>query len=143
MCFGSNCRGLHSQYSARDWLMSAFVYTAMVNYATAANFMAPLPGYPVEQVRYSLCQKVCHQSIFFFTIRMLTGFVLHQMCKIVDGFPRGSSNLDRAFAAASLYYNYSGSEKCFELEQPSDDHGLDGWGWQVIRFPLFSKNVRV
>lgn len=96
------CKGLHSQYSARDWLMGAFVYTAMVNYATAANFMAPLPGYPVEQ-----------------------------MCKIIDGFPRGSSNLDRAFAAASLYYNYSGSEKCFELEQPTDDHGLDGWGWQA------------
>mgnify|MGYP003362705723 CR=1 FL=1 len=54
------------------------------------------------------------------------------MCKIIDGFPRGSSNLDRAFAAASLYYNYSGSEKCFELEQPTDDHGLDGWGYQVI-----------
>lgn len=96
------CKGLHSIYSARDWLMEAFVYTAMVNYATAANFMAPLPGYPVEQ-----------------------------MCKIIDGFPRGSSNLDRAFAAASLYYNYSGSEKCFELEQPTDDHGLDGWGYQA------------
>ncbi|ANM62204.1 alpha/beta-Hydrolases superfamily protein [Arabidopsis thaliana] len=96
------CKGLHSQYSARDWLSGAFVYTAMVNYPTAANFMAPLPGYPVEQ-----------------------------MCKIIDGFPRGSSNLDRAFAAASLYYNYSGSEKCFEMEQQTDDHGLDGWQYQA------------
>jgi len=57
-------RGLHSQYSARDWLSGAFVYTAMVNYPTAANFMAPLPGYPVEQVRYSFV-KVCHRVFSF------------------------------------------------------------------------------
>jgi lysosomal Pro-X carboxypeptidase len=58
------CKGLHSQYSARDWLSGAFVYTAMVNYPTAANFMAPLPGYPVEQVRYSFV-KVCHRVFSF------------------------------------------------------------------------------
>ncbi|CAH8358335.1 unnamed protein product [Eruca vesicaria subsp. sativa] len=40
-------------------------------------------------------------------------------CKIIDQFPRGSSNLDHAFAAASLYYNYPGSGKCFELEHPT------------------------
>ncbi|XP_059286754.1 uncharacterized protein LOC132040155 [Lycium ferocissimum] len=44
------CKGLHSVYSARDWLWEAFVYTAMVNYPTEANFMKPLPAYPVEEV---------------------------------------------------------------------------------------------
>lgn len=93
--------------------------------------MAPLPGYPVEQVRYSLHKSVS-SSIIFFPTEIWTRFLLHQMCKIIDGFPRGSSNLDRAFAAASLYYNYSGSKKCFEMEQQTDDHGLDGWQYQVI-----------
>lgn len=74
----------------------------------------------------------CVIEYFLFPYHNWNGLLLHQMCKIIDGFPRGSSNLDRAFAAASLYYNYSGSEKCFEIEQPTDDHGLDGWGWQVI-----------
>lgn len=47
-CF--NFRDLHSVRSARDWLWSAFVYTAMVNYPTEANFMMPLPAYPVQEV---------------------------------------------------------------------------------------------
>ncbi|XP_019197968.1 PREDICTED: lysosomal Pro-X carboxypeptidase isoform X2 [Ipomoea nil] len=96
------CKNLKFVYSARDWLWSAFVYTAMVNYATEANFMKPLPAYPVEK-----------------------------MCKIIDGFPAGASKISRAFAAASLYYNYSGTEKCFHIEDESDDHGLHGWDWQA------------
>lgn len=48
--FSSNLRDINSVYSARDWLWSAFVYTAMVNYPTKANFMMPLPAYPVEEV---------------------------------------------------------------------------------------------
>lgn len=30
--------------------MSAFIYTAMVNYPMEANFMKPLPAYPVQKV---------------------------------------------------------------------------------------------
>ncbi|KAI5659030.1 hypothetical protein M9H77_27823 [Catharanthus roseus] len=96
------CKNIYSIYSARNWLWSAFVYTAMVNYATEANFMKPLPAYPVEE-----------------------------MCKIIDGFPRGVKKLRKAFAAATLYYNYSKTEKCFNLENDSDDHGLHGWDWQT------------
>ncbi|CAI9098900.1 OLC1v1035631C1 [Oldenlandia corymbosa var. corymbosa] len=96
------CKEISSIYSARDWLWSAFVYTAMVNYPTEANFMKPLPAYPVEE-----------------------------MCKIIDKSPRGATKLSRAFAAASLYYNYSKTEKCFKLEGDEDDHGLQGWNWQA------------
>lgn len=53
------------------------------------------------------------------------------MCKIIDAFPPGTAILKRAFAAASLYYNYSKTENCFNLEGNSDDHGLSGWDWQV------------
>ncbi|EOA18671.1 hypothetical protein CARUB_v10007247mg [Capsella rubella] len=97
-----SCKGLHNVTAASQWLDSAFVNTAMVNYPTPANFMAPLPAYPVEE-----------------------------MCKIIDGFPPEASNLDRAFAAASLYYNYSGSEKCFDIENETDPHGVNGWYWQA------------
>lgn len=96
------CKNLHSIYSARDWLWSAFVYTAMVNYPTEANFMKPLPGYPVQE-----------------------------MCKIIDRFPPGATKLSRAFAAASLYYNYTHTEKCFNIEHETDSHGLHGWDWQA------------
>uniref|UniRef100_A0A6N2M2P0 Serine carboxypeptidase S28 family protein n=1 Tax=Salix viminalis TaxID=40686 RepID=A0A6N2M2P0_SALVM len=96
------CQDLHSIDSVWDWLWSAFVYTAMVNYPTEANFMMPLPAYPVQA-----------------------------MCKIIDGFPSGASKIIRVFAAASLYYNYSRAEKCFKLEHGPDTHGLHGWDWQA------------
>ncbi|KAK3010890.1 hypothetical protein RJ639_011615 [Escallonia herrerae] len=96
------CKNVRSIYSARNWLWTAFVYTAMVNYPTQANFMMPLPAYPVQE-----------------------------MCKIIDGFSPTATKLSRVFAAASLYYNYSQTEKCFNLEGEADAHGLHGWDWQA------------
>ncbi|XP_075092691.1 uncharacterized protein LOC107796017 isoform X2 [Nicotiana tabacum] len=54
-----------------------------------------------------------------------------KMCRIIDGFPKGASKISRAFAAASLYYNYTQTEKCFNLEGGNDAHGLHGWDWQA------------
>ena len=54
-----------------------------------------------------------------------------QMCKIIDSFPAGADVVEKAFAAASLYYNYTGDQKCFQVEGGDDPHGLSGWGWQV------------
>ncbi|KAE8675817.1 Alpha/beta-Hydrolases superfamily protein isoform 2 [Hibiscus syriacus] len=96
------CKSLHSPASVLGWLWTAFVYTAMVNYPTEANFLKPLPAYPVQQ-----------------------------MCKIIDKSPSGATKLSRAFAAASLYYNYSRTENCFEVEHEIDTHGLHGWDWQT------------
>ena len=66
------------------------------------------------------------------SICVMNHFFWMQMCKIIDRFPHGATKLSRAFAAASLYYNYSGTEKCFELENGKDVHGLHGWDWQVL-----------
>ena len=54
-----------------------------------------------------------------------------QMCKIIDSFPAGADVIDKAFAAASMYYNYTGDQKCFQVEGGDDPHGFKGWGWQV------------
>lgn len=54
------------------------------------------------------------------------------MCRIIDDLPAGTSKLIKTFAAASLYYNYSSTEKCFNIGKGSTDtHGLHGWDWQV------------
>ncbi|WOH02775.1 hypothetical protein DCAR_0522164 [Daucus carota subsp. sativus] len=53
-------------------------------------------------------------------------------CKIIDDLPAGTSKLIKTFAAASLYYNYSSTEKCFNIGKGSTDtHGLHGWDWQA------------
>ncbi|ERN02854.1 lysosomal Pro-X carboxypeptidase isoform X1 [Amborella trichopoda] len=96
------CEDIKSVYSVRDWLWSAFVYTAMVNYPTPANFMRPLPAYPINE-----------------------------MCRNIDGLPSETDTLVKVFAAASVYYNYSSTKKCFDMENASDAHGLHGWNWQA------------
>ncbi|WOK98275.1 hypothetical protein Cni_G06985 [Canna indica] len=96
------CKKVKSVYSVRNWLSAAFVYTAMVDYPIQASFMMPLPAYPVKE-----------------------------MCRIIDGFPSGVDRLTKVFSAASLYYNYSGANSCFEIEGNSDPHGLNGWDWQA------------
>ncbi|KAJ4958393.1 hypothetical protein NE237_025504 [Protea cynaroides] len=95
------CKNIQSVSSARDWLWKAFVYTAMANYPTEANFMMPLPAYPVTE-----------------------------MCKIIDGFSTKATKLNKVLAAANLYYNYTGTQKCFDPENRTDTHGLYGWKWQ-------------
>ncbi|KAG1358947.1 lysosomal Pro-X carboxypeptidase [Cocos nucifera] len=96
------CKSLRSVYSVRDWLWTAFVYTAMVDYPTAADFLMPLPAHPIKE-----------------------------MCRIIDGFPQEASKLTKVFSAASLYYNYSGNKSCFDIENGTDPHGLHGWDWQA------------
>lgn len=60
-----------------------------------------------------------------------------KMCSIIDGFPTGVDKLTKVFSAASLYYNYSGTHSCFDIENDSDPHGLNGWGWQVNSWSPF------
>ncbi|KAJ8501307.1 hypothetical protein OPV22_011859 [Ensete ventricosum] len=108
------CKKLQSVYSVRDWLWTAFVYTAMIDYPTPANFLTPLPAYPVKE-----------------------------MCRIIDGFPAGEDILIKVFSAASLYYNYSSTNSCFDIENGSDPHGLHGWDWQACTemvMPMTSSN---
>ncbi|KQK16822.1 lysosomal Pro-X carboxypeptidase [Brachypodium distachyon] len=96
------CKTVKYVDSLSNWLWTAFVYTAMVDYPTPANFLMNLPAYPVKE-----------------------------MCKIIDAFPPGADIVDKAFSAASLYYNYTGDQKCFDVEGGDDPHGLSGWGWQA------------
>jgi len=74
----------------------------MVDYPTPANFLENLPAYPVKE-----------------------------MCKIIDGYPANTDILEKAFAAASLYYNYTGNLTCNPIEDEDDPHGLGGWQWQA------------
>ncbi|KAG7540829.1 hypothetical protein ISN45_Aa07g009860 [Arabidopsis thaliana x Arabidopsis arenosa] len=122
------CKDLHAVYLASRWLETAYTDTAMVNYPTPANFMAPLPAYPVEEVRHVSEYKVVY--FLYWLIHNETSSY-NRCARSSTGFPLEASNLDRAFAAASLYYNYSCSENCFDIENQTDPHGLNGWYWQA------------
>lgn len=61
----------------------------------------------------------------------LPAYPVQEMCKIIDGYPPGATTLSKVFGAANLYYNYSRTEKCFNIEHGTDAHGLHGWDWQA------------
>jgi len=53
-----------------------------------------------------------------------------EICKAIDGFPKGTDILTRISAGATFYYNYdlesTTTNTCLDLQQ----HPNDGWNWQ-------------
>lgn len=54
------------------------------------------------------------------------------MCEAIDNsVTENNHTLGKLYAAANIYYNYTGTAKCFDLYDNSDPHDLGGWQWQV------------
>ncbi|CAA0818810.1 alpha/beta-Hydrolases superfamily protein [Striga hermonthica] len=96
------CKNYISEASLENWLYTAYTYTAMTDYPTSSNFLNPLPAYPVKQ-----------------------------MCKAIDDVKTGNSTFEKIYRAASVYYNYTGQAKCFNLNSNSGQLGVNGWSWQA------------
>ncbi|GAQ77788.1 Serine carboxypeptidase S28 family protein [Klebsormidium nitens] len=94
------CRTPESAEEVKDWLSEAYANLAMVDYPSPAAFLAPLPAWPIREV-----------------------------CRQMDGAPAGSSLLERIYAGANVYFNYSGDATCFEIG--ADPHGENGWNYQA------------
>lgn len=96
----SLCSQLNYTSELEDWMYSAYSYLAMVNYPYAADFVEPLPAFPIKEV-----------------------------CNAITAGDNNTDILSRIFAGMSVYYNYTGSATCFELDENID--GIDGWTWQA------------
>ncbi|XP_039683651.1 lysosomal Pro-X carboxypeptidase [Medicago truncatula] len=90
------CNNNISAGDLKNWLQTALMYTAMTDYPTPSNFVTPLPAYPVKK-----------------------------MCEAIDSKSSGNETFTKLYAAANIFYNYSGSVICFDI---SNDSG--GWDWQ-------------
>ncbi|KAJ1441621.1 Zinc finger, CCHC-type [Sesbania bispinosa] len=44
---------------------------------------------------------------------------------------KGNNTLAKLYAAANIFYNYTGTATCFDLNDTSDPHDLGGWQWQA------------
>lgn len=94
------CKELNSTSELEDWIFSAYSYLAMTDYPYAADFVMPLPAFPIREV----CNAMNHTA--------------------------GSADiLSQIFAGVSVFYNYTGEETCFDIDD--DPHGMDGWNWQA------------
>ncbi|XP_057954430.1 uncharacterized protein LOC131148611 [Malania oleifera] len=96
------CRNNVSASDIEDWLATAYTYTAMTDYPTPSNFLNPLPAYPIKQ-----------------------------MCKAIDDSTTGNDIFAKVCDAANIYYNYSGTATCYDVNDQSDPHGLGGWQYQA------------
>ncbi|CAH9105419.1 unnamed protein product [Cuscuta europaea] len=94
------CGELKSAEDLSDWLDSAYSYLAMADYPYPADFVMPLPGNPIKEV-----------------------------CKKIDRLPNGTDILQRIFEGVSVYYNHTGKDTCFNIDD--DPHGMSGWDWQA------------
>ncbi|GER41869.1 serine carboxypeptidase S28 family protein [Striga asiatica] len=104
------CKNHISVGSLENWLYTAYYSTAMTDYPTSSNFLKPLPAYPVKQ-----------------------------MCKAIDNVKTGNT-FEKLYRAASVYYNYTGQAKCFDLNDNSGQVGNEGWAWQACTEMVLETN---
>lgn len=66
------------------------------------------------------------------------------MCEAIDSKSvREKSTLNKLYEVANIYYNYTGTATCFNLDDDSDPHDLGGWQWQVHFYSLpFLTSIR-
>lgn len=70
------------------------------------------------------------------TLRVLFNF--KAVCKnLRDEELEGDALLKAVFNAISVYYNYTGVAKCFDInQQATKDLGDKGWNFQVCNFSI-------
>ncbi|KAJ1119954.1 hypothetical protein NDU88_008137 [Pleurodeles waltl] len=88
----------------KSWLTETWVNLAMVNYPYEADFLQPLPAWPVQVV----CKFLSNPSLDDKTL------------------------LQNIFQAINVYYNYSGNTQCLNISQAATASlGDKGWSYQA------------
>ncbi|XP_051005277.1 lysosomal Pro-X carboxypeptidase-like [Acomys russatus] len=100
------CTSLNSEDIPRlkDWLSETWVNLAMVNYPYPANFLKPLPSWPIKVV----CQY------------------------LKNPYMSDSLLVQNIYQALNVYYNYSGQSECNNIfETTIANLGSRVWGYQT------------
>ncbi|KFP53232.1 Lysosomal Pro-X carboxypeptidase, partial [Cathartes aura] len=100
----SPLKNLQDAAILKNWLSETWVNLAMVNYPYKADFLQPLPAWPIQEV----CKFLKDPSL---SDKLL---------------------LQNVFQAVNLYYNYSGEASCLDMSETATKNlGELGWYYQV------------
>ncbi|KAL5060325.1 hypothetical protein RYX36_031929 [Vicia faba] len=57
----------------------------------------------------------------------------YKMCEAIDNISTGNDTFTKLYGAANVFYNYSGTVPCFDIDNNSEDSSLNrgGWDWQA------------
>eukprot|EP00026_Physarum_polycephalum_P008424 Phypoly_transcript_08509.p1 GENE.Phypoly_transcript_08509~~Phypoly_transcript_08509.p1 ORF type:complete len:498 (+),score=83.60 Phypoly_transcript_08509:63-1496(+) len=109
------CSPLDNTNDFVNWLVQGIGYMAMADYPYPANFLEPMPAWPVNLA----CQK------------------------ILD--PAGGTILQRLNAAISVYYNFTGEVQCFNTSVFMTSAASDvAWDYQACTemvFPISANGI--
>lgn len=87
----------------KSFLVDVYSFLAMVNYPYKADFLAPLPAYPINAV----CKHLTNESL------------------------TGKDLLSTIYKAINVYTNYTGQAKCLAVDDAAADLGASGWPYQA------------
>jgi len=114
------CTQLPANVSAepiKEYLADVWTNLAMVDYPYAANFLAPLPAFPIKAV----CEKMTNSSL------------------------EDRPLLQQVFRGLSVYANFSGQSECLDPDDGADQAlGARGWDFQACTemvMPMCSDGV--
>nr|XP_025961859.1 lysosomal Pro-X carboxypeptidase isoform X2 [Dromaius novaehollandiae] len=100
----SPLKNLQDAATLKSWLSETWINLAMVDYPYKADFLQPLPAWPIQVV-----------------------------CKfLTDPSLPDKPLLQNVFQAVNVYYNYSGEASCFDMSQTATKNlGQMGWYYQA------------
>jgi len=106
-------------HNFKDWLTEMYGDVAMVNYPYPANFLEPLPAWPINV----MCSHLTDSSL------------------------EGEELLEKIFQATNVYFNYTGQTECMDTGTQSTAGSLDDRGWDVqscseMVMPMCTDGVR-
>ena len=102
LCDSSRLTSKDNITLVKSYLTDLWTNLAMMDYPYTTSFLAPLPANPVNEA-----------------------------CKpLAESYEGEEQLLLHIFAAASVYFNYTGSAECLNIAE-EDDIGADMWGYQA------------
>ena len=103
-------------------LDNAWIYMAMTNYPYPTDFLSPMPGWPVDES----CKP------FNFTMKEKDSTLMHLLKGDESVFTEDEQKLlNAAFESITVYYNYTGSLECNDLDGDGSGN-LDAFGWNIL-----------